>query len=336
MGAAVERLARRLEAVRLARIPIPRHPRVVEGKTQDVAAHFRKVEGPLGIPVKRHKEPEGPIAKSLKRSPAGAAPREVRKKGKPGETRDNPIETGDVVEAARLLGEGKYVRLESKDEVATLVHELKKLVDDAKAKGKDAPKINLCNVTVENTNLFCVESKGIPRVEMPQLAGHPVPGSKADKYPKNKAGEVDLSADFAKYLSTHDITGDGIAEVIDDRHVKASHLKASQDELGGAQVAVIATAMEEKGIDPERAWIWTSNDNYVIDGHHRWAAQVAVGLGQGKDVDIPVHRVDLDIITILDFANGWTKKMGIKPKEHAAKPVELLKSPQQVKQESGS
>ena len=55
------------------------------------------------------------------------------------------------------------------------------------AAGKDAPDYDLCQVTVADTNMFCLESlqtkeypEGIPRVEMPQLSGTPVPGSQAD------------------------------------------------------------------------------------------------------------------------------------------------------------
>jgi hypothetical protein len=40
----------------------------------------------------------------------------------------------------------------------------------------EGPKFDLCKVTVKGTNLFCVESKGIPRIKMPQLAGVPAKG----------------------------------------------------------------------------------------------------------------------------------------------------------------
>jgi hypothetical protein len=315
MGTALDRLA-----VRLARVPVAAHKRVRKGKVQDVEAHLRKVEvGPgfLGDDQPAKYTPIG--AKQLRTSKVKPPSK------KPGSSRDNPIVTGDVNEAAKLLGEGKYVELTSKNEVSTLVRELKKIGDDAVSKGKKAPNYNLCNITVENTNLFCVESKGIPRIDMPQLGGVPTPGSKADKFPKNKAGEVDLSAEFAKFLTTHDVTGDGVPEVVDDEHALASHLKATQDELGGTQVADIVSAMEEHGIDPDRAWLWVSKDNYIIDGHHRWAAQVTYGLGKKEDVEVPVHKVDMDIISILQVAEGWTQMMGIPPKKLNAPPVVLAR-----------
>jgi hypothetical protein len=317
MGAAIDRLR-----VRLAAVPVIRHPRIVGGKVQDVEAHTREID--LRAELLRSRS--GRTSSYQRRPPTTA-----RAKTKPeakmekveslakyqaiAKAKGAPIRTGDVVEAARLLGEGKHVELTSEDKVATLVKELKRLVDEAKAKGEEAPNYDLCKVTVKDTNLFCVENKGIPRVKMPQFSGVPVPGSKADTFPKNDKGEVNLSAEFAKFITTNDVTGDGVPEVIEDAKAKASHLKAAQNELVGANVAKIASSMDKTGIDPQYAWIWTSRDGYVIDGHHRWAAMVAHGLGKGEDVEIPIHQVDLDIISILDAATEWTKEMGIQPKK---------------------
>ena len=88
-------------------------------------------------------------------------------------TKDNPLVTDDVTEAAKALGEGKYVELKSKDEVATLLDRLQELAKEAKEKGEEARVYDLCKVTVPGTNVFCVESKGIRRVEMPQRKTHP-------------------------------------------------------------------------------------------------------------------------------------------------------------------
>lgn len=339
MGAALDRLARKLgrsEAVELATETLVKsYKRVVHGKVQDVSKYFREAGAPVKVErvipdltrrpqpkgsaqraasgsnsgIRKEPYPESELGKSLSKSAR------YLKGAKPGERGGPPIRTGDVVEAAKLLGEGKRVELTSEDKVATLVKELKRLVDEAKAKGDKAPNYDLCNVTVKNTNLFCVENKGISRVKMPQFSGIPVPGSKADKFPKNDKGEVNLSEEFAKFLTTTDVTGDGIPEVIDDKKAKASHLKASQNELVGANVAKIASSMDATGIDPKYAWVWTSKDGYVIDGHHRWAAMVAHGLGKGEDVEVPIHEVDMDIITVLAVATKWAKEMGIKPKK---------------------
>lgn len=49
----------------------------------------------------------------------------------------------------------------------------------------------------------------------------------------------------------------------------------------------------------------------MIDGHHRWAASVAIDYTPGRDLDIPVYRIDTDIITALNMANEYAAEMGI-------------------------
>jgi hypothetical protein len=217
-------------------------------------------------------------------------------------TKDDPIVTNDVEAAAKALADNLHVQLESEDVAATLIDELAAIARDAKAKGAKAPKYNLCNVTVPGTSLFCTESKGIPRVKMPQLAtGNPVPGSPADGMERTERGEVDLAPAFVEMLE-----GRGVA--VEAQRVPASHLKATQNELDGAKVAGMHVAIEEGSMPPGS--IFVTNDNYVVDGHHRWAANVAVGLGDAPDMDMDVVRIDMPIIEVLALANDWTKKMG--------------------------
>jgi hypothetical protein len=107
----------------------------------------------------------------------------------------------------------------------------------------------------------------------------------------------------------------GIAVKRDE--VPASALKASQNELVGAKVAGIAGAIESGKFDPTDEPIFVTRDDYVVDGHHRWAAAVAVDL-KGKDGDIAVNVIDNDIIPVLAEAFRFAEDMGIPPK--AAKP----------------
>lgn len=69
----------------------------------------------------------------------------------------------------RALAENKKVVLDQPREVATLIDKLSKITKEMVAKGEKAPNFNLCNVSVKGTNLFCAESKGIPRIKMPQM-----------------------------------------------------------------------------------------------------------------------------------------------------------------------
>jgi hypothetical protein len=176
--------------------------------------------------------------------------------------------------------------------------------------GKPKPDINLCTVTVPGTNLFCGENKGIPRKEMPQLGGKPRPGSDAAKLPKSDKGEVDGAKKFVEHLE-----GQGVKVTSDT--VKASSLKASQNELVGAKVVGMAN---NSNFDPGSGEIFVSKDGYVIDGHHRWAAQVARDYedGDGGDLNMKVRVVDMDIMDVLKEANIWADDFGIMPKEAKA------------------
>lgn len=225
---------------------------------------------------------------------------------------------GDVELAADLLGQGRKVKLNQPDEASTLLKELAKRVEEAKKLGEKAPNYNLCDVAIPGTNLFCVESQGIPRVEMPQLAGFPIPGSKADKLgdegliersgqyidPETGKGGVDLTPLFVANLRERGVP-------IERDEVPASHLRATQDELNGANVAKIAGEMAD-GRAPDGATL-VSEDNYIVDGHHRWAAQVGNDAADGKlgDDMMQVDRVKMDIITLLAEAYAYAEEMGL-------------------------
>ena len=82
----------------------------------------------------------------------------------------------------------------------TDISKVRQIVDDAKAKGEKAPNINLCQITVPNTNLYCDDNLGIPRDQMPQFKGKAVEGSRAANMPVDKDGEVDTEPVFKEML----------------------------------------------------------------------------------------------------------------------------------------
>lgn len=233
-------------------------------------------------------------------------------------TVDDPIDVqGDINKALEYLAEGRHVRLNQPDEVATLLDKLREVVAEAKARGEKAPTYDLCRVSVPGTNLFCAEHKGIPRIEMPQLGGIPLPNTPADKMEKNEYGGVDLTQDFIAALGERGVK-------VTDKSVPASHLRASQMELDGAKVSGISAAMAAGGNDTLNDMpIFVTRDNYVIDGHHRWAAKVGLDVADGHlgDVDMNVRVVDMDIGEALDFANAFAKRMGIPQAGVADNPV---------------
>jgi len=224
------------------------------------------------------------------------------------------FETEDLDEAISYLARGEKVVLNSKKDANTLLQEMKDYTDNARAKGEDAGNLDLCRVSVPGTNLFCGNSLGINRVEMPQLAGKPVKDSDADKMPKDKNGEVNVGELFKDELKSKGVG-------VKDTEIKASELKASQNELKGGNVAFMMSPEGQKAVDLDGTRIFVSSDGYVIDGHHRWAANVGLDAGDGElgDKKMKVTVIDMPISEVLQYANDFADKVGIAPK--AAKSV---------------
>ena len=192
----------------------------------------------------------------------------------------------------------------------TDIKKVKQIVDDAKAKGEKAPDINLCDVTVAGTNLYCDGNLGIKRSAMPQFKGKPVPGSKAEKMPLNKDGEVDTEPVFKEMLKEKGIT-------TTQTEVPADQLKATQSELGGDKVIGMMGALEKDPNHPSiTAPIYVSRDGYVIDGHHRWAAIVAYN-AEHPDAQIPMkcEVIDMDIKDAIPMCNDFAEEIGIAAKK---------------------
>lgn len=223
-------------------------------------------------------------------------------------TKDDPYKVGGNIKlAAQLLSEGHHVRLKQPDQVSTLLDKMHKMIWSAVEKGDKAPSFDLCKVSVKDTNLFCQDSLGIPRVQMPQMKGVAEPGSKAHAMGVDKKGEVDLSRAFIDHMQAQGIK-------TEQTDVRASHLRASQNEIVGTKIAKMVTEAKAGMRDLREKPIFVTKDNYVVDGHHHWAAIVGLGLGKGKDLKVPVYRLNTDIGTALSMANDYTKAMGIKPK----------------------
>lgn len=240
----------------------------------------------------------------------------------------DPIAVGEDLDlAVQLLAEGKHIRLDKSDDVGTLLDKLVEVVEEAKAKGETAPTYDLCLVSVPGTNLFCRETKGIPRPKMPQLGGFPRPGSRADALPRTEEGGVSVENEFLEEVRSRGIG-------VEERTVPAYWLKATQNQLDGPKVAKISRAMEKHGILPGTR-LFVTRDGYVIDGHHRWAAMVALDARDHNlgDIMVDVEMLDMEIGEAIDLTNAFTLDIGILPAQigaNADKPVEG-KPPRQVR-----
>lgn len=224
-------------------------------------------------------------------------------------SQEDPVRTESIEDAAAALALGLYVELSQPEQVSTLLGELAAQIKQAKDSGQDL-KINLCNVTVKGTNLFCTESKGIPRVKMPQLKAMGIPeGTKAFAEGIRDGDEIDIQPMFLQRLKD-------MGYAAQETKMLASHLKATQNELGAAKVASITDfVMSEEGAADKigSSPIFVSDDAYIVDGHHRWASLVAADYADGAadDLEMEVWKINVDIITLLKLANDFAEEYGI-------------------------
>lgn len=236
------------------------------------------------------------------------------------EQRRKPLHKVDTPEqGVALILKGEKVELKDVKDVHTVLKTLGEMAIKAKeACGgkepcKDVPNFDPCLMTVKGTSLFCSEKlrtkefpHGIPRIEMPQFKSkNPVPGSEADALPRDQFGEVDATDAFLEDLDKSGVKTDSYAKV------KARKLKASQAEMEGAKVAGM---MINKDRDPKKARIVVSSDNYVVDGHHTWAAAVGRDAEDGNldnDMEMEVVKIDLPMSVIYHLSVEWTKKKGL-------------------------
>lgn len=228
-------------------------------------------------------------------------PEKPAEKPKPDLVTDNPDE------ALRALGEGKTVELAQPEQLSTLISKLHDVVTEMEAKGEKAPDYDLCKVTVKGTSIFCTETKGVPRAQMPQLLGTPAPGSKADKLPRTERGSVDLADEFRKHLESK-------GAKIERDNMQVSHMKATQRELVGSKVAGIMKRLKG-GQRPDWAPYLVSKEGYIIDGHHRWAAEVGLDYEDGHaDWPVTVDKVDMSIVDLLRESHRFTADHGLQQK----------------------
>lgn len=190
----------------------------------------------------------------------------------------------------------------SAPEVPSILAKLAKIAADAKAQGDDAPVYNLCDIDVEGTNLFCAAALPIPRSDMPQLQGPPVAGSLAASLPQDARGNVNIGPLLADYLRDAGYT-------VTPLEVDASSLKATQNQLNGAKVATLMGYVEDGSMQ------WTplvvSQDDYIVDGHHRWAAEVGAEYVTGQVQTVSVLMVNEDIVPLLAECKAFAGAMGI-------------------------
>ncbi len=272
-----------------------------------------KADPAMGARMDREKEANAKIAASDKEDETPV------EEPNPLDAKFNPIEIQDVAKEMPQADTETFsggsdipdgIEPAELEQFNTDINKVAKQVADAKAKGEPAPNINLCDVTVPGTNLYCDDNLGIPRDEMPQFKGNAAPGSRAASMDADASGEVDTEPVFREMLAQK-----GIKTL--QTEVPADKLKATQKDLVGAKVVGMMGALEKDPNHPKiTAPIYVSRDGYVIDGHHRWAAVVAYN-AQHPDNQIQMKTtvLDQDIKDAIPMANKFAEDMGIAAKK---------------------
>jgi hypothetical protein len=172
-----------------------------------------------------------------------------------------------------------------KGEVGKVVPADAEFLLDKMADREDNP--DLTNLEIVGTQLFTRDNLGIKRDQMPQ-----VPSGAKDEF-------------------LDEMTKRGIKVKRDD--VSPQKLHPIQAEISASKTGKILRDLNQNGHKKgDGARIVVSSDNYVIDGHHRWAASAFMSLNDG-DEKIPVLRVDMTHMELIDVVKAWNKTLDIKP-----------------------
>jgi hypothetical protein len=138
-------------------------------------------------------------------------------------------------------------------------------------------------------------------------------GSKA--YSQNNAGaireEMPPLASFNRPIFEKDLDRLGIP--YNNEMMQADDMNPLQAEMSMDNVAGLLKAMED-GVDLWKkgtSRIYVDRDGNILDGHHRWAAALALQWKDGTKMEIPVTRLDLPRDEALALMNEWANSRGI-------------------------
>lgn len=146
---------------------------------------------------------------------------------------------------------------------------------------------DLTNLEIVGTKLFTRDNLGIMRDEMPQVPR----GAKDEFLSEMKKRGIDVTREKVSPKELHPI----------------------QAEISASKTGQIYRDLLNGGHkDSDKARIVVSSDGYVIDGHHRWAASAFMSFKNSGE-KIPVLRVDMTHMELIDVVRAWNKALDIKP-----------------------
>lgn len=141
---------------------------------------------------------------------------------------------------------------------------------------------DITELKIKGHLLYGDEGMGIARKDMPQIPGSARP-------------------EFLK-----DLGKEGVS--VESESVDPRTLKPIQKEISGSRSGAKYNSFAEGGKVPDSERILISKDGYVVDGHHTWAASVALAFDNGSK--IPVYRIGLNAKEALSASLDWSKAKG--------------------------
>lgn len=159
---------------------------------------------------------------------------------------------------------------------------------------------------------YCEGNKGIPRIQMPVIE----PDQVADFVRRLKEGLLDTKnpppRDKAtiEYLTSGDQKRDKVR--VTRKSVPVTQLKATQKEINASKASGMAQAALLGKFNPGKSNVLASQDGYIADGHHRWAAlQILARLPRITRVpQMNTVFVGLPVDTFIRVANAYTDAIG--------------------------
>ena len=243
-------------------------------------------------------------------------------------------------------------------EVNKLIDFLGRAQKGQKVQGVEAEEFDLCTVQIPGSNLFCSalpKSKefpdGVPRQNMPQLKGSPKPNSEASKLVEQERQKMAEDPNYKSDLVSIKKTPDGEQIEVNSEHafresvkdagfpvsrekVDPSTLKSTQAQLVGSKIAGMAGVLKQGPNGNPKAYkaitdpIFVSEDGYILDGHHRWAAIQAHNLANpDSPIEMKIERIHrkpgenkpMDAMRMIQMSNDFADQFGIASKAAVVK-----------------
>lgn len=180
---------------------------------------------------------------------------------------------------------GDAIECIAKGEQATVAKEDLRATLDRAATRDDHP--DMTHLTVDGTPVYA-GGLGFSREQMPQI-----PDDHRERY---------MEA----------VERAGIK--IRSEHVSPASLLPTQNQIDATKVGQMLKKADAGTMDAGA--IFVSKDNYVLDGHHRWAMNTVQQFDGNADLKMPVMRIMADHKKALDTMYDYDKKHGIAGKPH--------------------